>query len=188
MNTFTPSGFKGGRFRPRRQEESHRINDRIIAKEVRLISDDGQQIGVVPLRDAINMAEQAGLDLVEVSSNTTPPVCKLLDYGKFKYREQKKEAQARKKRSEIKIKELRIRYATDSGDVKVKIDQARRFLGEGDKVKFTMRFRGREIEHTDLGREKLDMLIGELSDIAVVDEKSPSYGRTLYVIMAPQKK
>lgn len=188
MNTFTPSGFKGGRFRPRRQEESHKINDRIIAKEVRLIGDDGQQVGVVPLREALTMAEQAGLDLVEVSSNTTPPVCKLLDYGKFKYREQKKEALARKKRTEIKIKELRIRYATDSADVKVKVDQARRFLQEGDKVKFTMRFRGREIEHANLGREKLDSLIALLADISTVDERSPAYGRTLYVVLAPHKK
>ena len=133
------------------------------------------------------MAEEAGLDVVEVSPNATPPVCKLMDYGKFKYKVQKKEAEARKKRSDTTIKELRIRYRTDVGDLETKLKHAREFLAEGDKVKFSMRFRGREIMYQDLGNEKFNELVERLSDVAVVDERSSVTGRQMYIIFAPQK-
>jgi len=130
--------------RPPVQPDTHRINEFIQAKEVRVISPTGEQLGVLSIRDALAKAQELELDLVEVSAQAKPPVCKILDYGKFKYKEQKKEAEARKNRSETTIKELRLRYRTDTGDLEIKLRQAREFLGEGDKVKFVMRFKGRE--------------------------------------------
>lgn len=178
--------FRG---RPRRQipEDAHRINRRITASEVRLISDSGEQLGVVPIRQALTMAEESGLDLVEVAPNAAPPVCRLMDYGKFKYREQKKAAEARKHRSETTIKELRVRYITDKGDLDVKLKKAREFLAEGDKVKFNMRFRGREIMYQDMGIAKLAAIVEALADVATVDERSPSGGRQIFVTLAPIK-
>lgn len=193
MNTFSKPGFpRGGggnrnRFRPPQPQDPHRINHRIIAKEVRVISDSGEQLGIMPAREAISLAEAANLDLVEVAPDAKPPVCKIMDYGKFKYREQKKEAEARKKRSENTIKELRIRYRTDSGDLETKLKHAREFLLEGDKVKFSMRFKGREIMYVELGQEKFEGIIKHLSDVAVVDERSPLTGRQIYIVLAPAK-
>ena len=185
---YKRSGFKRRGRRPTpKVEESHRINDRISSSEVRLIGADGEQVGIISTRKAISMAEEAGLDVVEVSPNATPPVCKLMDYGKFKYKVQKKEAEARKKRSDTTIKELRIRYRTDVGDLETKLKHAREFLAEGDKVKFSMRFRGREIMYQDLGNEKFNELVERLSDVAVVDERSSVTGRQMYIIFAPQK-
>ncbi len=168
--------------------ETHRINDKILVKEVRLIDDEGTQHGVVSIREALRKAEESGLDLVEVAPQAKPPVCRLMDYGKFKYREQKKEAEARKKRSEITTKELRIRYRTDSGDLETKLKHAREFLLDGDKVKFSMRFRGREIMYTELGLEKFQEIYEQLSDIASLDEQSPTGGRQIYVVFAPLKE
>lgn len=191
LNAFHGSsgGFRGPRF-PRRDlpPDAHRINHRITAKEVRVISDSGEQLGVMALRDALLLAEQSELDLVEVAGTANPPVCRIMDYGKFKYREQKKEAEARKKRTENTVKELRVRYITDSGDLEVKLRQAREFLAEGDKVKFSMRFKGREIAYLNLGREKFDIIKERLSDVASVDERSPTSGRMIYIVFAPQKK
>lgn len=183
------SGFRGSRF-PRRDlpPDTHRINHRILAKEVRVIADDGAQLGVLPIRDALSLAEKSELDLVEVAPQANPPVCRVMDYGKFKYREQKKEAEARKKRSETTTKELRVRYITDVGDLETKLKQAREFLSEGDKVKFTMRFKGREIAYTALGREKFDIIAQRLSDVATIDERSPSSGRIIHITFAPAKK
>lgn len=194
MASFGNSGFRGGSgyrgFRPRRElpPETHRINHRITAKEVRVISESGEQLGVMTVRDALVAAEKAELDLVEVAPQANPPVCRVMDYGKFKYKEQKKEAEARKKRTEIETKELRLRYITDVGDLETKLTKAREFLEEGDKVKFTMRFKGREVAYLDLGAQKFDMLIERLSDIATVDERSPTSGRLIYIVFAPQKK
>lgn len=193
---FTPrpgggsgTGSGGGmRNRPQQPEEAHKINDRITAREVRLIADDGEQLGILPLRDAIKLAEERDLDVVEVAPTAKPPVCRLMDYGKFKYKEQKKEAEARKKRAENTVKELRIRYRTDSGDLETKLKHAREFLEEGDKVKFSMRFKGREVMYMQLGDEKLNQIIERLSDIASVDEKSPLSGRQIHLTLAPKKK
>jgi translation initiation factor IF-3 len=186
LTGYPRSGFKG-RFQRQQPEDAHRINDRIIAREVRVIGADGAQLGILLTAKALELAEQAELDLVEVSPNAKPPVCKLMDYGKFKYREQKKEAAAKKKRSETTIKELRIRYRTDVGDLETKLRQAREFLAEGDKVKFSMRFRGREVMYMDLGKEKFDLIVERLKDAASVDERSPLSGRQIYVVLAPLK-
>jgi translation initiation factor IF-3 len=185
---YTP-GFRGSRF-PRRDvpPDTHRINTRIIAREVRVISSSGEQLGVFPIRDAIALAEKEALDLVEVAANAQPPVCRIMDYGKFKYKEQKKEAEARKKRTETTVKELRIRYITDVGDLETKLKRAREFIAEGDKVKFSMRFKGREIAYLDLGAKKFDLLVERLADVAAVDERSPVMGRMMYIVFAPAKK
>jgi translation initiation factor IF-3 len=173
--------------RPIVPPDTHRINELIIAKEVRVIAPDGEQLGVLSIRDALTKAQELGLDLVEVAPQAKPPVCKILDYGKFKYKEQKKEAEAKKNRSETSIKELRLRYRTDVGDLEVKLKQARDFLAEGDKVKFVMRFKGREAMYIDLGREKLDQIQQALADVAVVDERSPTSGRQIHITFAPAK-
>lgn len=185
MSTF--SSYRGNRFKRELPPDTHRINDRIIAKEVRVIAENGDQLGIMSVKDAIAAAEKVELDLVEVSPNAKPPVCRLMDYGKFKYKEQKKEAEAKKKRSEQTLKELRIRYRTDVGDLETKLKQAREFLAEGDKVKFSMRFKGREIMYIDLGRAKFEEIVNRLSDVATVFERSPIQGKQIYIILAPAK-
>ncbi len=189
MKPFGKPPFKGG-MRGRRPEvtpDTHRINQFIQAKEVRVIAPDGEQLGVLSIRDALLKAEELGLDLVEVAGQAKPPVCKILDYGKFKYKEQKKEAEARKNRSETTIKELRLRYRTDVGDLETKLKQARDFLSEGDKVKFVMRFKGREAMYIDLGKEKFEQIKQNLADIATVDDASPIAGRQIHITFAPAK-
>jgi translation initiation factor IF-3 len=190
LNNPGNQGFRGGNNRMRKPEtpDAHRVNHRITAREVRLISDSGEQLGIIQLKEALTMAENAGLDLVEVSPEAKPPVCRLMDYGKFKYREQKKEAEARKKRFESETKELRIRYRTDVGDLETKLKQAREFLTEGHKVKFTMRFKGREAMYIDLGVEKIDQIIQRLSDVATIDDRSPPIGKQIHITFAPAKQ
>ncbi len=182
----------GGRPRgnrpPAQQDEQHRINNRITAREVRLIGAQGEQLGVVGIAQALREADSLGLDLVEVAPGAKPPVCKLMDYGKFKYREQKKEAEARKKRTDNTVKELRIRYRTDVGDLETKLKHAREFLGDGDKVKFSMRFRGREAMYVDLGVKKFNEIIERLADVAQVDERSPTQGKQIHIVLAPAKQ
>jgi translation initiation factor IF-3 len=187
LNTSYRPGFRGGR-PPFRPQETHRINHQISAREVRLVAEDGEQLGVLPIKDALKKAEEAELDLVEVAPTAKPPVCKLLDYGKFKYKEQKKEAEAKKKRSEQSLKELRIRYRTDVGDLETKLKKAREFLAEGDKVKFSMRFRGREIMYLDLGREKFENIIQRLADVSTLDEKALGNARQIHIVLAPAKQ
>ena len=153
-----------------------------------MIGPDGSQLGIKAVPDALALARELDLDLVEVAPMATPPVCRIMDYGKFKYREQKKEAEARKKRTETTTKELRLRYITDVGDLETKLKQAREFLAEGDKVKFSMRFKGREIAYLDLGRQKFDLLVARLSDVAIIDERSSTSGRMIHIVFAPSKK
>ena len=169
------------------QTEEHRINFKIRCPEVRLIGDDGEQLGIMPTNDARKIAEDRGLDLVEVAPNAKPPVCKIMDYGKFKYREQKKEMAAKKKRTETETKELRIRYRTDKGDLQTKLKQARGFIESGDKVKFSMRFKGREAMYVNVGVQKLNEITEALSDIAVIDEQSKPQGNNIYIVYAPDK-
>ena len=188
MSAYPRPGFRGAREKRPEIEDAHRINHRVTAREVRLIGGDGAQLGIVPIGQALQIAEEAGLDLVEVSPDAKPPVCRLMDYGKFKYREQKREAQARKKRSETTIKELRIRYRTDTGDLETKLKQARLFIEEGDKVKFSMRFRGREVMYANLGDEKFNEIVERLADIAAIDERSPTGGRQMHIVLAPKKQ
>jgi translation initiation factor IF-3 len=184
-----PPPFRGGMRgkRPQVQPDAHRINQFIQAKEVLVIAPSGEQLGVLPIHVALSKAEEFGLDLVEVAAQAKPPVCKILDYGKFKYKEQKKEAEARKNRSETTIKEIRLRYRTDVGDLELKKKQARDFIADGDKVKFVMRFKGREAMYVDLGKEKLAQIKQALADVAVVDEESMMGGKQIHLVLAPIK-
>ena len=167
--------------RPERPQEEGglNINEQIRARQVRLIAEDGEQVGVVSIQDALARAEEAGLDLVEISPNAEPPVCKILDYGKYKYEQQKKAAEARKKQKVIEVKELKFRPNIDDHDYQVKIKAARRFLEEGDKVKITLRFRGREMSHMDLGMKVLTRVREELADIGKVESEAKVEGLSL---------
>jgi len=167
--------------------DEHRINDRIEAREVRLVDQDGEMIGVVPLRDALIRAEDVGLDLVEISPNATPPVCKILDYGKFKYEAQKKANAARKKQRVIEVKEIKMRPSIDQNDYGIKMKKVRQFIDEGDKVKVTMRFRGREMAHQHLAINILEKVKEEMADVAKVEQFPKLEGRQMIMVMAPLK-
>jgi translation initiation factor IF-3 len=155
-------------------------------RSVRLINANGEMIGVVTLRDALAAAEDAGLDLVEVSPNADPPVCKILDYGKFKYEAQKRANEARKKQKIIEVKEIKLRPNIDDNDYDVKLRNARRFLDEGDKVKVTMRFRGREMAHQDLGMNVLVKVRDDLQELAKVEQMPKLEGRQMVMVLAPK--
>ncbi|MEO5374929.1 MAG: translation initiation factor IF-3 [Alphaproteobacteria bacterium] len=163
-----------------------RVNDEIDVRDVRLIDADGENIGVVSIRDAMDKAVAAGLDLVEISPNADPPVCKILDYGKFKYEVQKKKNEAKKKQKVIDVKEVKLRPNIDEHDYDVKMRNMRRFLDDGDKVKVTLRFRGREMAHQDLGMNVLDRVREELSDLAKVEQFPKMEGRQMIMVMAPK--
>jgi translation initiation factor IF-3 len=173
---------------PPAKEEDHKINSRIDSREVRLIGADGANVGVVPTRQALIMAEEAGLDLVEISPDAKPPVAKILDYGKFKFQEQKKAAEARKKQKVIEIKEIKLRPMIDDHDYQVKMKAARRFFEEGDKVKFTLRFRGREMDHQDLGYKLLLRVKADMQDVAKVELEPKPEGRQIITILSAKGK
>lgn len=168
------------------QKEGPRVNRDIDARTIRLVGEDGAMVGVVSLQEGLEMAEKAGLDLVEVSPNADPPVCKILDYGKFKYEQQKKKAEARKKQKVIEVKEVKLRPNIDDNDYMVKMRNMRRFLEEGDKVKVTMRFRGREMAHQDIGMRVLDRVRQELDDLAKVEQLPKMEGRQMIMVVAPR--
>lgn len=155
---------------------------------MRLISSDGEQLGIVDTRQALTMAEEQDVDLVEISPNASPPVCKLMDYGKFKYEESKKRDEARKKQKQIQIKEVKFRPGTDDGDYNIKLRNTNRFLAEGDKVKVTLRFRGREMAHQELGLALLKRIEAELFEVAVVEQFPRMEGRQMVMMIAPKKK
>ena len=163
-----------------------RVNEQINSHEVRLIDETGENVGVVPMTEAMQRAENAGLDLVEISPGATPPVCKILDYGRFKYADQKKKAEARKKQKTIDIKEIKMRPNIDQHDYDVKMRSIQRFIAEGDKVKVTMRFRGREMVHQDLGLKVLDRVRDELVEVAKIEQFPRVEGRQMIMIMAPR--
>jgi translation initiation factor IF-3 len=167
--------------------EDYRVNDRIEAPEVRLVGEDGQMIGVVRLREALERARDAGLDLVEVSPTAKPPVCKILDYGKFKYEAQKRANAARKKQRVIEVKEIKMRPGIDDNDYNIKMKKVRTFLEEGDKVKVTMRFRGRELSHQNLAMNILTKVKDEVSDLGKVEQFPKMEGRQMVMVMAPLK-
>jgi translation initiation factor IF-3 len=178
---------RGPRFVPP-PEETHRINRKIRTPQVRLIGVEGEQIGIVPIEEALRLAEQAQLDLVEIAPKAQPPVCRILDYGKFKYQQHKKENEAKKKSTTTTVKELRLGYRTDHGDIDRQITKAREFLEEGDRVKFLLRFRGREMAYQHLGREKLLGVCDALKDIAVAEGTPRMEGRMMGILLAPTKK
>jgi translation initiation factor IF-3 len=166
--------------------DDRRVNELITSKNVRLIDARGTMIGVVSTEDALQRAAEAGLDLVEVAGNAEPPVCKILDYGKLKYETQKKEAEARKKQKVIHIKEIKMRPTIDDNDYDVKMRNVRRFLDEGDKVKVTMRFRGRELAHQELGSQVLDRVRTDLGELAKVESMPRMEGRQMVMVIAPK--
>jgi translation initiation factor IF-3 len=176
------------RQRSRVIRDRFRINNRIRAREVRLIDENGTQVGIISVRDAIVLAEERGLDLVEVAPNAVPPVCRLLDYGKFRYEQSQKEREARKNQKQAELKQIRLMPKTDDHDLVVKANQARRFVIRGDKVKFNVRFRGREMAHPDIGRKMLEQIAEQLRDIAVVEQKPLMEGRVLSLLLAPTAK
>jgi len=171
---------------PEREPTGPRVNDMIRAREVRLIDENGQNLGIVSRTDALDRAVAAGLDLVEVSPDAQPPVCKILDYGKFKYQEQKKAAEARKKQKVVEIKEIKMRPTIDDHDYGVKIRSIKRFFEDGDKVKVTLRFRGREMAHQEIGYELLQRVRTELQELSKVEAEPRLEGRQMVMVLAPR--
>ena len=168
------------------RDDGPRVNQFIDAREVLLIDAAGEKRGVVPTHEALKLAEESGLDLVEVSPNAKPPVCKILDYGKFKYQAQKKAAEARKNQKVIEIKEIKMRPNIDDHDYEVKMRAVRRFFEEGDKVKLTLRFRGREMAHMELGMQLLNKVREEVAAIAKVEAEPKLEGRQMMMVLAPK--
>ncbi|MDB5478602.1 MAG: translation initiation factor [Alphaproteobacteria bacterium] len=168
-----------------RSSDENRINEQIRVPKVRAIDADGEMLGVLNTRDAIEKARDAGLDLVEISPNAEPPVCKIMDYGKFRYQQQKKKAEARKKQKIIEIKELKLRPSIDDHDLEVKMRAAIRFLDEGDKVKFTLRFRGREMAHQEIGMRLLARVRATLLDKIRVEQEPKFEGNQVIMVVAP---
>lgn len=171
---------------PERESSGPRINDAIRAREVRLIDENGENVGIVNRFDAQKRAEDAGLDLVEISPDAEPPVCKILDYGKFKYQEQKKAAEARKSQKIVEVKEIKMRPSIDDHDYDVKLKSMRRFFEDGDKVKVTLRFRGREMAHMQLGMQVLQRVKSELGDSVKVEAEPRLEGRQMVMVLAPK--
>lgn len=164
-----------------------RVNERIRIREVRLIDEEGEQVGVIPTFDALQMARERGLDLVEVAPNAMPPVCRLMDYGKFRYEESRKERESRKNQHVVELKEVRIRPKIDDHDLATKGRNAAKFLDAGDKVKLTVLFRGREMAHPDIGRGLLDQLAEQLRPHGSVEASPRMEGRTMTMFMSPFK-
>jgi len=172
---------KGGR------DLKARVNDQIREKEVRVISDDGEQLGVLPIEEALRKAEEAGLDLVEVSASADPPVCRVMDYGKYRYELSKKQAEAKKKQAVVEVKEIKLRPKTEKHDLDFKVRNIRKFIAQKNKVKVTLRFRGREIVYADsLGMELLNQVAAVLEDVAVIAQPPTMEGRQMVMMVAPK--
>ena len=165
-----------------------RINQEIDAPEVRLIGVEGEQIGIVSLVEANNQADEAGVDLVEIAPTALPPVCRLMDYGKFRYQESKKKHDAKLKQKQVQIKEIKFRPNTDEGDYKIKLRNLISFLSEGDKVKVTLRFRGREMAHQEFGVRLLERVRDDLESYAIVEQFPRMEGRQMVMVLSPIKK
>jgi translation initiation factor IF-3 len=164
------------------------MNGEIDVAEVRLVGEDGSQLGIVSLREAMHQAEAAELDLVEIAPQAQPPVCKIMDYGKFKYHEQKKQHEAKLKQKQIQVKEVKFRPRTDDADYQVKLRNLIRFLNEGDKTKVTLRFRGREMAHQEFGLELLKRVEADLAELGVVEQFPKLEGRQMVMVLSPKKK
>ena len=163
-----------------------RINEEIRAREVRVVSDEGEQLGLMTLQDALQMATARNQDLVEVAPNAKPPVCRIMDYGKFRYEQQKKDREARKKQKTFDVKEVKLRPKIETHDYLVKLKNAQRFLSDGDKVKAVIMFRGRELSHPDLGLDILKRLVEDLKDLCIVEREAKLEGRNMIMILAPK--
>ncbi|MEJ5216957.1 translation initiation factor IF-3 [Cognatishimia sp. D5M38] len=173
---------------PPQRDTGPRVNDAIRAPEIRLIGADGDNVGVVHPAKAMQMAADAELDLVEISPNANPPVCKIMDYGKFKYEQQKRESEARKKQTVIQVKEVKFRPNTDTHDYDVKMRNVVKFLEKGDKVKVTLRFRGREMAHQNLGRELLERVAEDIKELGKVENMPKMEGRQMTMMVGPLPK
>lgn len=169
-------------------EKRARLNEEITGSSVRVIGQNGEQIGVISVAEANRLAEQAELDLVEISPSADPPVCRIMDYGKYLFEQNKKRHAAKKKQKVIHIKEIKFRPGTEEGDYQVKLRSLVRFLSEGDKAKITMRFRGREMSHRELGLQLLQRLEDDLADCGVVEQEAKLEGRQMVMVMAPGKR
>jgi len=169
-------------------QKAHRVNEEINVPEVRLIGEGGEQVGVVNIRTAMQMAEEAAVDLVEIAPLAQPPVCRIMDYGKFKYQEAKKAHEAKLKQKQVQVKEVKFRPGTDENDYQIKLRNMLRFLEEGDKVKVTLRFRGREMAHQEFGMRQLERIKVDVEAIGQVEQMPKMEGRQMVMIIAPVKK
>lgn len=168
--------------------KSNRLNEEITTPQVRLLGPEGEQLGVVAIRDALAQAEEAELDLVEIAPTASPPVCRIMDYGKFKYQEAKRQHEAKLKQKQVQVKEIKLRPGTDENDYQIKMRNMVRFLGEGDKVKVTLRFRGRELSHQEFGMRQLERVKADLEEIGSVEQMPKMEGRQMVMVIAPVKK
>lgn len=169
------------------KEHQHQVNEAIRAREVRLIGVDGSQLGIKPLREALQLAQEANMDLVNVAPHAKPPVCRIMDYGKYRYEQSKREKEARKNQKIIQIKEVRLSPTIEENDVQTKLKNVKKFLQKGDKVKLSIRFRGREITHQELGRRILDRMAEEVKDISDVERQPKLEGRQMIMILTPKQ-
>ncbi|HZT58708.1 MAG TPA: translation initiation factor IF-3 [Pyrinomonadaceae bacterium] len=182
------AGFRGRGGRPdNRRAPATRINDRIRVPQVRVIADDGEQLGIMNTREAVQLARSKGLDLVEVAATADPPVCRIIDFGKFTYEQKKKASEAKKKQVVITVKEVKFRPGTDDHDYNFKMKHARQWLEEGDKVKATIFFRGREITHRELGAELLGRLEQDLAEVGEVEQRPRMEGNQMFLVFAPRR-
>ena len=165
-------------------KQGHQINEEIRDKEVRLVSADGEQLGIMTAQEALSKAEEANLDLVKISPNAVPPVCKLMDYGKFKFEQTKREKEAKKNQRVVEIKEVRMSPGIDVNDFNVKLRNAQKFLADGDRVKVTVRFRGREMTHTEIGRDLLLKFAEQCSEVATMDKEPKLDGRHMSIFLS----
>ncbi|MCC5898380.1 MULTISPECIES: translation initiation factor IF-3 [Cyanophyceae] len=172
----------------KRQRDLPQINERIRFPQIRVIATDGEQLGIMTPADAITVAEEKDLDLVLVSDKADPPVCRIMDYGKYKFEQEKKNKEAKKKQHSSELKEVKMRYKIEDHDYMVRVKQAQRFLKSGDKVKATVMFRGREIQHTDLAYQLLERLAKDLDDMAEVQQRPKREGRSMMMMLAPKKQ
>ena len=163
------------------------INEQIRDKEVRVIGEDGEQLGIMSAKDAMKLAREAELDLVKIAPTAKPPVCKIVDYGKYRYEQMRKEKEAKKKQKTIDIKEIRFSPNIDTNDLNTKVNQARKFLTKGDKVKVSIRFRGRELAHTEIGIDILNAFAAKLEDVAVIEKPAKVEGRSMVMFLAEKR-
>lgn len=170
------------------QNKAHRLNEEITVPEIRLQGVEGEQLGVMTIRAALQLAEEAGVDLVEIAPLAKPPVCRVMDYGKFKYQEQKRAHEAKLKQKQVQVKEIKLRPGTDENDYQIKLRNMTRFLEEEDKVKVTLRFRGREMAHQEFGMRQLERIKADLEAIGQVEQMPKMEGRQMIMIIAPAKK
>ena len=176
---------KSNYFQRRSKPKGPKANERIRALDVQVISSNGNNLGVLPLKKAIEVAKEEGLDLIEISPNANPPVCKIMDMGKYKYDLQKKANLAKKKQKTVSLKEIKLRPGTEAHDYNFKIKNAKKFITKGDKVKFTVKFKGREMQHTELGKDLMNRIIEETKDIAKIESKPKFEGRQMVMIIQP---